>query len=67
MYRFKSGLGLVFNQRQISRQTGLAFETINRIVNRKQNCSKVSAYCICKSINQDAEIEDYFELVEKEK
>lgn len=61
MYKFKENVNKDFNQREIARITGLAFETVNRIVNRKQECSKVSAYCICKAINPNAEIEDYFD------
>lgn len=67
MYLFKENLNLEFNQREIARITGLAFETVNRIVNRKQECTKVTAFCICKAISEDAEIEDYFEVYRKEK
>ena len=63
MYLFKENLNLEFNQREIARITGLAFETVNRIVNRKQECSKVTAYCITKAINESAEILEYFILV----
>ena len=65
MYLFKENLNIEFNQREIARVTGLAFETVNRIVKRKQECSKVAAYCITKAINDRAEILDYFELVKK--
>lgn len=62
---FKEGVVNVFNQRAISREIGIAYETANRIFNRKQKCSKTIAYCICKSINPNAEIEDYFEAFKK--
>lgn len=63
MYLFRKDVIDVFNQSAIARQVGLAVETVNRIFNRKQKCSKQTAYCICKVINENAEIEDYFERV----
>ena len=65
MYMFKENVVNVFNQRSIAREIGVSFETINRIFNRKQKCSKTIAYCICKVINPNAEIEDYFEEYKK--
>jgi len=65
MYMFKENVVNVFNQRSIAREIGVSFETINRIFNRKQKCSKTIAYCICKVINPNAEIEDYFEMYKK--
>lgn len=61
MYYFRKDIINIYNQSAIARQTGLAIETINRIFNRKQSCSKITAYCIAKTINENAEIEDYFE------
>lgn len=63
MYQFKEDVVNVFNQSAIAREVGIAIETVNRIFKRKQKCSKVTAYCICKAINRNAEIEDYFEKV----
>jgi plasmid maintenance system antidote protein VapI len=63
MYLFKEDVINVFNQRAIAREIGLAPETVNRIFNRKQKCSKMIAYCICKVINPNAEIIDYFERI----
>lgn len=48
------------NQSKVARKVGIAAETMNRIVNNKQNCSKMTANCIAKAINKKAEIEDYF-------
>lgn len=62
MYEFREDIINVFNQSAIARQVGLAVETVNRIFNRKQKCSKMTAYCITKTINENAEIEDYFKL-----
>ena len=64
MYYFKNDVTNVFNQRALAREVGISFETINRIFKRKQRCSKMVAYCIAKTINKNAEIEDYFEKVE---
>jgi len=61
MYEFKKDVINVFNQAAIAREVGITTETVNRIFNRKQKCSKRTAYCICKVINKNAEIEDYFE------
>lgn len=65
MYMFKEDVINVYNQRAIAREIGTSVETINRIFNRKQKCTKPIAYCICKIINQNAEIEDYFEVYKK--
>ena len=48
------------NQRVMADEIGIAHATLNRILNRKNGCSKVMAYCITKAFNQDAEILDYF-------
>ena len=65
MYLFKENVVNVFNQSAIAREVGLTVETVNRIFNRKQKCSKLIAYSICKTINANAEISDYFESVKK--
>lgn len=65
MYYFKKDVINVYNQRAIARQVGITPETINRIFNRKQGCSKMVAYCISKAIYHESEIEDFFEYVKK--
>lgn len=65
MYYFKQDIVNVFNQSAIAREVGVAVETINRIFNGKQGCSKMTAYCIVKAIHWEAEIEDYFEIKKK--
>lgn len=65
MYMFKDDVVNVYNQRAIARQTGASIQTINRIFKRKQKCSKLLAFCICKTINPNAEIEDYFDYYKK--
>lgn len=61
MYYFRQDIVDIFNQSAIAREVGLAIATINRIFNGKQACSKRTAYCIVKTINENAEIEDYFD------
>lgn len=53
----------IINQSQLSTMIGISKGTLNRIFNRKQKCSKLIAYAITKTINDNAEIEDYFERV----
>lgn len=60
MYYFRQDIVDVFNQSAIAREVGLNIATVNRIFNGKQGCSKMTAYCISKTINSNAEIEDYF-------
>lgn len=49
------------NQRKSAKIIGIAFETLNRILSGKQGCSKMTAYCITKCYDKNAEILDYFE------
>ena len=50
-------------QKEIAEKVGITEYTISRIINQKQNTSKTTAYCIVKMINENAEIEEYFEKV----
>ena len=50
-------------QREIAEKVGITEFTMSRIINQKQNTSKTTAYCIVKMINENAEIQDYFEKV----
>ncbi len=50
----------IYNQKAIAEIVGVTQPTICRIVNGKQGCSKRTAYCIVKAINEKAKIEDYF-------
>lgn len=53
----------IINQSQLAKKVGINQATINRIFKKKQNCSKVMAYAIAKAINENNEIEDFFEKV----
>ena len=63
MYVLKEGVNIKLNQTQAGEVIGLTQPTLSNILNRKVACRKVVAYCITKYINQNAEIEDYFERV----
>lgn len=65
MYLFRDDILNIYNQRAIAREVGITPETMNRIFRRKQKCSKMVAFCICKAINKNAEIEDFFEFKKK--
>lgn len=39
---------------------GLDRATLNRILNKKQKCSKLVAYCITKFLDENKEIDDFF-------
>lgn len=47
-------------QVEVAKIVGITEQTMSRIVNKKQGCSKMTAYCIAKAIHQEAKIEDYF-------
>ena len=63
MYKFKEGLNIKFNQKKASEIIGLTEASLSNILNRKVACRKVTAYCIAKYINENAEIENYFDKV----
>lgn len=61
MYKFKNKtLASMYNKEQMAKIIGLNADTIRRVINGKQQCSKLVAYCITKFLNSDSEIEDYF-------
>jgi hypothetical protein len=64
MYILKNDLDLKINQTIASKIIGITQPTLSIILNRKVSCRKVVAYCITKYINENAEIEEYFERVE---
>ena len=48
------------NVGKASNEIGINISTLSRILHKKQNCSKIMAYCITKYIDPEAEISDYF-------
>ena len=61
MYRFREDVDYKINQTIASEVIGIARPTLSNILNRKVLCRKVVAYCIAKYLDENAEIEDYFE------
>ena len=61
MWHFRDKeLAKMYNKTKLADFIGLSPDTLRRIINGKQDCSKLVAYCITKTLNQDAEIEEYF-------
>jgi len=64
MYLFKDkNIAITYNKVQMAKVVGLNPDTLRRIINGKQVCSKLVAYCITKFLNSEAEILDYFNRV----
>ena len=61
MWKFKDKeVAKTYNKVQMAKIVGLNPDTLRRVINGKQECSKLVAYCITKFLNYEAEIEDYF-------
>lgn len=64
MYKFKNKeLAKEYNKTKMAEIVGLNADTLRRVINGKQECSKLVAYCITKFLNKNTEIEDYFERI----
>ena len=64
MWTFKDKeVAKTYNKEQMAKVIGLNPDTLRRVINGKQECSKLVAYCVTKFLNYEAEIEDYFERV----
>lgn len=67
MYKFRQDVNVDFRDRQkASEDIGIARNTLGLIIRGQLACSKMTAYCITKLLYKEAEIEDFFERVEKE-
>ena len=61
MWVFKDKeLAKMYNKTQMAKVVGLNPDTLRRVINGKQVCSKLVAYCITKFLDSEAEITDYF-------
>ena len=61
MWTFKDKeVAKTYNKEQMAKVIGLNPDTLRRVINGKQECSKLVAYCITRFLNYEAEIEDYF-------
>lgn len=69
MYEFKAELKeQLLDGRKINylcQKIGISRSKLNMILNGKSTTRKLTAYCIVKACNEDAEINDYF--IRKEK
>lgn len=64
MYRLKENVNLnITNKKTLAEEIGISPETLSRILSRKQNCSKMTAYSITKHLFNDLEIFDLFERI----
>lgn len=65
MYLFRDkNVAITYNKVQMAKVVGLNPDTLRRIINGKQTCSKLTAYCITKFLDSEAEIINYFDRVE---
>ena len=58
MYIFNANVKI--NKTKASEKIGISRVYLTNILNSKQKCSKVIAYCITKYLDSNAEISDYF-------
>lgn len=65
MYILKENVNIQLNQTIASEVIGITQPNLSKILNRKVACRKVTAYSIVKYINENAEIDDYFEKIQK--
>ena len=63
MYHIREDIKDIYNKSAIAKIVSRDVATIVRIFKGKQNCSKVTAYAITKTICSSAEIEDFFERI----
>ena len=64
MWFFKDkDLAKKFNKVEMASAIGLNADTLRRVINGKQGCSKMLAYCITKYIDDESKIEDYFSKI----
>lgn len=65
LYIMKPNLDIKINQIIASKVIGITQPNLSKILNCKTPCRKVVAYCITKYIDENAEIEDFFEHTKK--
>jgi DNA-binding XRE family transcriptional regulator len=66
MWKFKDKeVARIYNKSKMANVVGITADTLRKVINGKQLCSKLVAYSITKFLNSGAEIEEYFEYVER--
>ena len=53
-----------FKFKWVANTVGINPDTLSKMVKQGKPCMKLTAYCLTKLLNADAEIEDYFTRVE---
>lgn len=68
MYVFKKeileNLGFSKTQKQMAEIIGVSESYFSKIINSKRKCTKILAYSITKTLNEQSEISDFFERVD---
>lgn len=64
MYIFKGNKEFKGKQKETAEIIGISESYFSKILNRKEKCSKVTAYAISKFLDSDSEINDFFEGVD---
>lgn len=54
-----------FKFKWVAKTIGINPDTLSKMVKQDKTCMKLTAYCLTKLLNADAEIEDYFIRVEE--
>lgn len=67
MYRLKEGMYEQikeshprFRIKELAEKVGIKSTFTSLILNRRRTCSKMTAYCICKALNSNYEVNDLF-------
>lgn len=50
-----------YNFTQLAKITGLTYPTVYNTLVKGKSCSKMTAYVLVKTFNENAEIDDYFD------
>ena len=53
-----------FKFKWVAKTVGIHPDNLSKMVKQGKPCMKLTAYCLTKLLNADAEIEDYFTRVE---
>ena len=68
MYIFKKetieNVGFSKTQKKMAEIIGVSEGYFSKILNSKRKCSKILAYSITKTLNENKEIEDFFERID---
>lgn len=60
MYEIRKDVDIKINKTLASETIGVSREYLTQVINGKELCSKLLAYCITKYLDENAEILDYF-------